>query len=86
MIAFLISRPMKRVGLTLPPAILARQRGDRANSFVACPLRVKRVGLVMSAICPVSPEQRTFPDAYCATARLKTTPPGLISPLVADEW
>ena len=31
----------------------ARQRGDRANLFVACPLRVKRVGFVMSAVCPV---------------------------------
>jgi hypothetical protein len=26
------------------------------------PLRVKRVGFVMSAICPVYPKQQTFPE------------------------
>jgi hypothetical protein len=26
-----------------------------------CPLWVKRVGFVMSAICPVNPRQQTFP-------------------------
>jgi hypothetical protein len=63
MIAFLISRPMKRVGLILPPAILAHANGDGANWFVACPFRLKRVGFVMSAVCPVYPEQQTFADA-----------------------
>ena len=28
----------------------------------ACPFRVSRVGFVMSAVCPLYPEQRTFPD------------------------
>jgi hypothetical protein len=27
------------------------------------PVRVKRVGFVMSAVCPVYPKQQTFPDA-----------------------
>jgi hypothetical protein len=55
MIAFLISRPMKRVGLILPPAILAHANSDGANWFVACPFRLKRIGFVMSAVCPVYP-------------------------------
>ena len=28
----------------------------------ACPIWVRRVGFVMSAICPVYPKQQTFPD------------------------
>jgi hypothetical protein len=27
-----------------------------------CPVRVKRVGFVMSAVCPVYPQQQTSPD------------------------
>ena len=27
-----------------------------------CPLRVNRVGFVMSAVCPVNSQQQTFPD------------------------
>src|SRR5216683_5514682 len=29
---------------------------------VKCPIRVKRVGFVMSAVCPVYPQQQTSPD------------------------
>jgi hypothetical protein len=30
--------------------------------FLESPLRVKRVGFVMSAVCPVYPQQQTSPD------------------------
>jgi hypothetical protein len=33
------------------------------ESGAACPLGVKRVGFVMSAVCPVYPKQQAFPDA-----------------------
>src|SRR5216683_6931703 len=40
---------------------------------VKCPIRVKRVGFVMSAVCPVYPQQQTSPDkvgtSHCANAR-----------------
>ena len=29
--------------------------------MLPCPLRVKRVGFVMSQVCPVYPKQQTFP-------------------------
>jgi hypothetical protein len=41
----------------------------RSNTPAQCPRWVKRVGLVMSVVCPVYPQHQTFPDPV-GTSRL----------------
>jgi hypothetical protein len=36
--------------------------GVRPSAFGPCPLWVRRVGFVTSAVCPVYPQHQTFPD------------------------
>jgi hypothetical protein len=59
--------------LTLGLTILASNfsRADEAIELVdpPCPLRVKRVGFVMSALGPAYLQQQTFPDSV-GTSRL----------------
>ena len=49
--------------LKIPPSLLASAEEAIEEEGPPCPLRVKRVGFVMSQVCPVYPKQQTFPDS-----------------------